>query len=89
MTVCQNYYVEVSDNGQDWFVVADYSEGGTRERIHGAGNQTTLAVDPEDFGLEGYVYIHIRNTNRTDGYGGAVSKIVWTYTSLEDRTYAF
>ncbi len=89
VTICQNYYVEVSDNGQDWFVVADYSEGGTRERIHGAGNQTTLTVDPEDFGLEGYVYIHIRNTNRTDGYGGAVSKIVWTYTALEDRTYSF
>ena len=87
LAVCQNYYVEVSDNGYDWVEIADYSEGGTVERIKSGSNRTNLIIDPDEFGFTDIMYIHIRNTDSTQGFGGALSLIEWTYQAKADKTF--
>ncbi len=88
LRVSQNYIVEVSDNGEDWFLIADYSQGGTVPHLTTGQNGTTLHITPDDFGFGELMYIRIRNTDISKGWGGSISEIIWSYTAIETLTYA-
>lgn len=75
--ISQNYIIEVSGDGQNWTMIADYSQGGTVERVTNADNATVVNVDPATYKQIGSdLYIRIRNTTTSGGHGGAVSRIV-------------
>ncbi|MBQ9415255.1 MAG: hypothetical protein IJU20_00215 [Clostridia bacterium] len=87
LTVAQNYIVEISQTGRDWELVADYNEGGTVPRIVGGGNSTVLSVRPEEYGFTECLYIRIRNTDTSFGFGGTIREIRWNYTAIADYVY--
>lgn len=79
LSVTQNYIVEVSSNGKDWTMVADYSQGGTVEHIRDAGNATILDIYPAQYDITDTCYFRIRNSNTSMGWGGSLSMIQWRY----------
>ncbi|MBQ7319313.1 MAG: DUF4350 domain-containing protein [Clostridia bacterium] len=75
----QNYIFEVSGDGKNWTMIADYSKGGTVPHIRDASNATTIVIDPidyEDVDDSGTLYVRVRNSNTSMGWGGTVSRIV-------------
>jgi hypothetical protein len=63
-------------------MVADYSQGGTVEHIKTADNATTVMIDPADYSEvedSGKLYVRIRNSNTSLGWGGTVSRIIIRY----------
>ena len=87
LSVVQNYIVEVSEDGEDWTLIADYSEGGTVPHITTGGNGKTLQIRPDEYDIEDVLYIRIRNTDVTKGWGGSIRQIRWTYTAIETMDY--
>ena len=83
LSVSQNYIIEVSADGKNWTMIADYSEGGTVEHIRDGGNATTINVYPADHGITETFYFRIRNSNTTMGWGGSISLIQWRYQVSE------
>ena len=79
MTVLQNYIVEVSADGEEWEIVADYSKGGTVPHLTTGGNQTTIKIDPSDYACEDTCYVRLRNTNPSMGWGGSITNLTFTY----------
>jgi hypothetical protein len=74
--IAQNYIFEVSADGQNWTIIADYSEGGKNlNRITNADNATVIAVDPDDYDLDDYLYVRLRNTASAGSHGGSISRI--------------
>ena len=80
--VFQNYIVEVSADGEEWEMIADYSKGGTVPHLTTGGNNTVISVDPFDYDCEdtGVCYIRLRNSDPSKGWGGSISQLVLTYT---------
>ena len=79
--IAQNYIFEISPDGENWTIIADYSEGGTVERITNADNSTVIPVYPELIEeLEGELYVRLRNTTTVGGHGGSISRITIRYT---------
>ncbi len=77
--IAQNYIVEVSGDGETWELFADYSRGGAVAHIKDTSNATMLTIDPTEYeSVEktGLLYIRLRNTNTSMGWGAALSKIV-------------
>jgi len=83
LNLSQNYIVEVSPDGTNWEMIADYSQGGTVEHIRDGGNATTLSVYPAEHGITETFYFRIRNSNTTMGWGGSISMIQWRYQVTE------
>ena len=71
--ISQNYILEVSADKKEWTIIADYSQGGTRDRVVNGANAEVFTVDPADYGLTKVMYIRLRNTASTGGFGGAIS----------------
>ena len=83
LSISQNYIIEVSADGSNWEIVADYSQGGTVEHIKDGGNATTLTLYPADYGITENFYFRIRNSNTSMGWGGSISMIQWRYRVTE------
>lgn len=79
LSISQNYIVEVSSDGENWILVADYSEGGTVPHIKDGGNSTILNIRPNSYGITNDFYFRIRNSDTTQGWGGTINLITWTY----------
>jgi len=74
MNIMQNYYIEVSGDMKDWNVIADYSQNGKVEHLRDGNNRRVLKVKAADHGLQGKkMYIRIRNTDTTQGWGGSIA----------------
>ncbi|MBQ7337336.1 MAG: DUF4350 domain-containing protein [Clostridia bacterium] len=76
--VAQNYIIEVSGDGENWEMIADYSEGGTVEHIKDADNATIFTIDPTNYeSVEetGILYVRFRNSNTSMGWGARVSML--------------
>lgn len=71
--ISQNYILEVSADKKDWIIVADYSQGGTRDRVVNGANAETFSIDPADYGFDDLMYVRLRNTASSGGFGGAIS----------------
>ncbi len=71
--ISQNYYVEVSADKSNWQLVADYSNGGTVDRVVNGANAEVISIDPADYGLTDVMYFRLKNTATTGGFGGAIS----------------
>ncbi|MBR2621231.1 MAG: hypothetical protein IKC97_02535 [Clostridia bacterium] len=79
--IAQNYIFEISPDGEDWTIIADYSEGGKVDRITNADNATVVAVYPNQIDeLDDELYVRLRNTSFTGGHGGSISRITIRYT---------
>lgn len=80
--VFQNYIVEVSADGEEWEMIADYSKGGTVPHITTGGNNTVITVDPFDYDCTdtGVCYVRLRNSDPSKGHGGSITQLVLTYT---------
>ncbi len=80
MNLCQNYLVDVSGDMEHWKLVADYSRNGQVEHIKNGSNKSVLTVTAAAHGLEGKkMYIRIRNTDSSQGWGGAIAWLRVTY----------
>ena len=81
LSVYQNYIIEVSADGEEWEMIADYSKGGTVPHITTGGNHTTITVEPFDYGCDdtGVCYVRIRNSDTSKGWGGSIQQFVLTY----------
>ncbi len=71
--ISQNYILEVSADKKNWTIIADYSQGGTRDRVVNGANAEVFTVDPADYDLDDVMYIRLRNTESVGGFGGAIS----------------
>lgn len=80
--LAQNYILEVSTDGENYTVVADYSEGGKVPHLPGGGNDTTFTLDPSTYGAKGggVFYVRIRNCYPSKGFGGCISRFIMEYT---------
>ncbi len=79
--IAQNYIFEISPDGENWTIIADYSEGGKVDRITNADNATVVAVYPNQIDeLDDELYVRLRNTSFTGGHGGSISRITIRYT---------
>lgn len=74
--IAQNYILEVGADGENWTIIADYSEGGKNlNRITNADNATVISVDPDDYDLNDYLYVRLRNTASAGSHGGSITRI--------------
>ena len=81
MNILQNYYIEISGDAKDWNVIADYSQNGKVEHLRDGSNRRVLTVKAAAYGLQGKkMYIRIRNTDSTQGWGGSITWLRVTYT---------
>ena len=79
--ISQNYIFEISGDGQNWTMIADYSEGGKVDRITNADNATIITIYPDQYDqLDDVLYVRLRNTAPVGGHGGAISRITIRYT---------
>ena len=85
LSISQNYIIEVSSDGENWTLVADYSEGGTVPHVRDGGNSTILNIKPNSYGITDDFYFRIRNSDITQGWGGTISRITWTYAVESDE----
>ncbi len=82
----QNYIVEISPDGENWTMIADYSQGGTVEHIKTADNATVISIDPASYEqIEDVLYVRLRNTNTSMGWGAALTRIIIRYLVDSDE----
>ncbi|MCQ2425551.1 MAG: hypothetical protein MJ070_05345 [Lachnospiraceae bacterium] len=81
-TLFQNYYFEVSCDGEDYELIADYSEGGTKPHLTTGNNRKTFYIDPFDYcaGETGMLYVRLSNTDPSQGWGGSITEMTLEYT---------
>lgn len=84
LSVSQNYILEVSQDGKDWTIAYDYSQGGKVAHLKNADNKTILTINPGDYGISDTLYIRLRNSNPSLGWGGSVYRISWKYRVYPD-----
>ncbi len=79
--IAQNYIFEISPDGENWTIIADYSEGGKVGRVTNADNATVVAVYPHQIeALDDVLYVRLRNTAPSGSHGGSISRITIRYT---------
>lgn len=77
LSVWANYLIEVSADGVNWQTAVDYSaESETRAVAMNAAVRTLCA---SDYGLGDTMYVRLRNTDPSQGWGGALEKITVQY----------
>ena len=81
ISVVNNYILEVSDDGENWIEVADYSKISST-RASGT-NQSVVTVSTAALGIGSDLYVRLRNTNPNAGWGGAVS--LFEFYELTDK----
>lgn len=75
LEVLQNYLIDVSADGINYTVTNDYSLIDPSHPRTG-GNNILLTFDPDDYGARDDLYIRIRNTDPTTGWGGCVRMLI-------------
>lgn len=69
--ICQNYILEYSADGVNFTVLADYSLINP-EHLTTGGNDVTVTADPAALGVAGELWVRLRNTDTTKGWGGSI-----------------
>lgn len=81
--VLQNYLMEISPDAESWTLLADYSQGGTVPHTRLGNNDADIVVTPAMYGDWEELYIRIRNTDITQGWGGSISSFTIEYLRTE------
>ena len=81
--VLQNYLMEISPDAESWTLLADYSQGGTVPHTRLGNNDADIVVTPAMYGNWEELYIRIRNTDITQGWGGSISSFTIEYLRTE------
>ena len=76
--LCQNYILEISPDMEDFDRVADYSKMSIVRSEGGNDSVTTIVVDAQEQ-IGDTLYIRLRNTNASMGWGGAVKSFTFRY----------
>ena len=81
-SLSQNYVLEISTDGINYEIIADYSQGGKIPHLTTGGNGIDIKVDLFQYGAEesGFIYIRLRNSDPTQGWGGSISKFIMEYS---------
>lgn len=79
LSIVQNYIIEISDDGENWSMIADYSQGGTVPHTRVGDNATDFVIGPETYGDFKTLYVQIRNSDPTQGWGGSISNLSVAY----------
>ena len=79
LSLYSNYLIEASADGEAWTTAVDFSA--ESEQRATALNTAVRVVNPDDFGIQDTLYIRLRNTDPTQGWGGALEKITVQYLS--------
>ena len=77
LSLYSNYLIEVSPDGESWTTAVDFSA--ESEQRATALNTAVRVVNPDDFGIRDTIYIRMRNTDPSQGWGGALEKITVQY----------
>ncbi len=77
--ILQNYIFEISPNGKDWTLLADYSEGGTVPHLQTGNNPYAMVVTPEMYAGFTTLYVRLRNTDTSKGWGGSITSFQIDY----------
>ncbi len=76
--IVQNYILEVSGDGEDFDRVADYSKMSIA-RATGTNDAVCAIIPNAHAGIDDTVYIRLRNTNASLGWGGAIKSFTFQY----------
>ena len=76
--IVQNYILEYSLDNKTWTVIADYSKIG--EWTDRGDNSTYYTVYPNEVGAKDVIYIRLRNTTPSKGWGGSITSFRIRYT---------
>ena len=79
LEIFQNYILECSEDLENWTVLADYRDISS-EHITTGGNNVSITVDPVAQGINETLYIRLRNTDVTKGWGGAITGFTMRWT---------
>lgn len=79
LSIVQNYIIEISDDGENWSMIADYSQGGTVPHTRVGDNSTDFVIGPETYGSYKTLYVQIRNSDPKQGWGGSISHLSVSY----------
>ena len=72
LTVSNNYVISVSDHDGDWIEAYNYKTMSGGDWASSSTNQTTLLLQPDDYGLDDVVYLRLSNSYPDKGWGGAI-----------------
>ena len=75
----QNYIIEMSEDKENWVLLKDYSEGGTVPHTQRGDNPFVMVVTPDMYGDYSTLYIRLRNSDITKGWGGSISSLEIQY----------
>lgn len=80
--VLQNYIVEVSNDGENWEIVANYYDISGGKHLTDGGNDVNIVIDPFDYDCEdtGDCYVRLRNCDTSTGWGATVRYFEMNYT---------
>ncbi len=77
LSLCANYLIEVSDDGEHWTTAVDFSRESPVRAT--ALNTAIRAINPGDYGIRDTFYLRMRNTDVQGGWGGQLSNITVQY----------
>ncbi len=77
LNVLQNYILEYSLDGETWTAIADYSKIG--EWTDRGDNPATYSVSAPEVGASEVLYIRLRNTTPSKGWGGSITSFSIRY----------
>lgn len=77
LNVFQNYILEYSLDGQSWTVIADYSKFG--KWTDKGDNPASYSISAVEVGAKEVLYIRLRNTTPTKGWGGSITSFSIRY----------
>ena len=78
-SLVQNYIIEMSEDKENWVLLKDYSEGGTVPHTQRGDNPFVMVVTPDMYGDYSTLYIRLRNSDITKGWGGSISSLEIQY----------
>jgi hypothetical protein len=81
-SLSQNYILEISTDGVNYEIIADYSQGGKIPHLTTGGNAIDIKVDLFKYGAgdADIIYVRLRYSDPSQGWGGSISKFVMQYS---------
>ena len=85
--ICQNYRLEISNDGSEWVELLNYStEDGVTGPISSADNRKTVEIDPAEYGLSSDEDVWFKLSNCfTGGHGGSIYQLTIDYEGLVEE----
>lgn len=80
--VLQNYIVEVSNDGKNWEIIANYYDISNGQHLTTGTSNINIKFDPFDYDCDetGECYVRLRNCDSSKGWGASVRYFEMSYT---------